>query len=133
MASRPTTRQRQLRIACGLLGVWGIACAAPRDGVLATSEFVSMTSTGIGGERTLRLDAAPGARINAKLPPTLDLEAGQRITFTGDSLTADSTYFVRSPTALLGTSPARRGTLHASVCPAGLRVCLSVEMEVSLR
>jgi hypothetical protein len=108
------------------------ACTEPRRGVIARSELLSLDLTGSRGLRMLRLDAAPGARINARLPPVLELRDGTRITFASDELTADSSYFVASPRAGLGDTRAGTGTLRASVCPADVRVCLSVALDVEL-
>lgn len=105
----------------------------PRTGLLVQSEFVTVFALGAGSDRTLRLDPAPGARINALLPPVLTLNGGERFAFDNDSLTADSSYFIGHPTTVIGATTARRATLNASVCPAGLRVCLSVELPIALR
>jgi hypothetical protein len=108
------------------------ACTEPRRGIIARSDLLSLDLTGQRGSRMLRLDAAPGARINARLPPVLELRDGTLITFSGDELTADSSYFVASPRAGLGGTRAGTGTLRASVCPADVRVCLSVALDVEL-
>lgn len=109
-----------------------IGCAEPRSGIIARSELVSLDISGPRGDRVLRLDPAPGARINARLPPMLELRSGAVLTLSADELTADSSYFVTSPQAALGATPAGSATLRASVCPSNLRVCRSVVLDVAL-
>ncbi len=81
----------------------------------------------------LTLIAAPGARINARLKPALELPDARVLRFDSPKLTADSAYFADAPAALApaGTS-LRHGTLRASVCPAGEKVCRTVELRVEL-
>lgn len=85
-----------------------------------------------GGLR-LTLIAAPGARINARLRPSLELENGPVLRFDSPRVTPDSAYFADAPTAWAppGTSLGR-GVLRASVCPAGEKVCRTVTLEVDL-
>src|SRR5438874_10988563 len=77
----------------------------------------------------LRLMAAPGVRINARLKPALELDGGMVLRFDSPYLTADSAYFAAPPTAARPSGP-RRGTLRVSVCPSGERLCRSLEMTV---
>ena len=78
----------------------------------------------------LRLVAAPGVRINARLKPALELDDGSVLRFDSPSVTPDSAYFVTGPTA---TPPdgAHRGTIRVSICPSGENLCRSVEMVVA--
>ena len=78
----------------------------------------------------LRLVAAPGVRINARLKPALELDDGTVLRFDSPSLTPDSAYFVTGPTAA-APEGARRGTLRVSVCPSGEKLCRSVELAVA--
>jgi len=73
----------------------------------------------------LRLVAAPGVRINARLKPALELDDGTVVRFDSPRLTADSAYFAAAPT------PARRGTLRVSICPSGEAICRSLEIAVA--
>ena len=108
------------------------ACATTRDGVIARTPYATLSVVSTSGVRALRLDPIDGAKINARLRPTLQLSNGERLTFHADSLTADSSYFTQSPTiALTGNGPLS-GTLMASVCPVSARVCLRVSMDVAL-
>ena len=52
----------------------------------------------------LRLVAAPGVRINARLKPALELEDGTVMRFDSPRLTADSAYFAVAPTVSFRSS-----------------------------
>ena len=78
----------------------------------------------------LRLVAAPGVQINARLKPALELDDGTVLRFDSPRVTPDSAYFAAAPT----TAPpegARRGTLRVSVCPSGEAICRSLEIAVA--
>ena len=78
----------------------------------------------------LRLVAAPGVRINARLKPALELDDGTVVRFDSPRRTADSAYFAAAPTAA-PPEGARRGTLRVSVCPSGEGLCRSLEVAVA--
>src|SRR2546430_10754654 len=75
----------------------------------------------------LRLEAAPGVRINARLKPALELDDGTVVRFDSPCVTADSAYFAAAPTAA-PPGGARRGTLRASVCSSRESICRLVDM-----
>ncbi len=79
----------------------------------------------------LRLVAAPGVRINARLKPALELDDGTVLRFDSPRVTSDSAYFAAAPTVAAPLSSSRRGTLRLSVCPAGERLCRLVVMAVA--
>ena len=96
------------------------------------STHVSMAVSADGAGFFLRLVPAAGARINAKLAPTLELVDGGRISFTIGAVDADSAYFVEPPTARIGSDgQTLDGTLRVGICPAGLNVCQSLELPVA--
>ena len=78
----------------------------------------------------LRLVAAPGVQINARLKPALGLDDGTVVRFDSPRLTADSAYFAAAPTAA-PPEGARRGTLRVSVCPSGEGICRSLAIAVA--
>ena len=78
----------------------------------------------------LRLVAAPGVQINARLKPALELDDGTVVRFDSPRRTADSAYFAAAPTAA-PPEGARRGTLRVSVCPSGEGICRSLEIAVA--
>ena len=79
----------------------------------------------------LRLVAAPGVRINARLKPALELDDGTILRFDSPRVTPDSAYFAAAPTVATPPSGSRHGTLRLSVCPAGERLCRLVVMAVA--
>ncbi len=87
---------------------------------------------GADGTR-LTLVAEPGARINARLKPALELADGTVLRFDSPHLTPDSAYFADAPTARAPTGATlKRAILRASVCPAGAQVCRTVTLAVDL-
>ena len=79
----------------------------------------------------LRLVAAPGARINARLKPALELTDGTVLRFDSPHLSADSAYYADAPTTK-GALPeeAHRGVVRASVCPGEEKFCRSYALTV---
>jgi len=116
-----------MRLIAALLLVATAACQGPggRAGGAGRAPLVVFEAG-----PPLRLMAAPGVRINARLKPALELEGGMVLRFDSPYLTADSAYFAAPPTAALPSGP-RRGTLRVSVCPSGERLCRSLEMTVA--
>jgi hypothetical protein len=78
----------------------------------------------------LRLVAAPGVQINARLKPAIELDDGTVLRFDSPQLTPDSAYFAGAPTAALPEG-AGRGTLRVSVCSSGEAICRSLAMAVT--
>jgi hypothetical protein len=79
----------------------------------------------------LVLTAAPGWKINARVKPALETTQGTILRFDSVHLTPDSAYFADPPSATVpGRPEAVRGTLRASVCAAGERVCRVVSLAV---
>lgn len=92
--------------------------------------LLSITRTrGPDGLR-LVLVGAPGARINARLRPALELTDGRVLRFDGAGLTPDSSYYTTQPELRLSEPLPRGGVIRASVCPAGLAVCREVTIPL---
>lgn len=126
-------RKRWLLIASLVTLTSGAACAhnrGPRE--LAHDDMMSLVLDASSGTRVLSLVAKPGVKINARLQPSIDRGALPAVVFDAPGRTADSTYFVMSPTASIDDVHPLRGTLRASACPEGKRVCLSVALPVDL-
>jgi hypothetical protein len=79
----------------------------------------------------LRLVAAPGVRINARLKPALELDDGTVVRFDSPHLTPDSAYFAAAPTVAASLRGSRHGTLRLSVCPSREKICRLVVMAVA--
>jgi hypothetical protein len=78
-----------------------------------------------------RLVAAPGARINARLKPALELMDGTVLRFDSPHLTADSAYFADAPTTERALpEEAHRGVVRVCVCPSDEKVCRSYDLAV---
>jgi len=109
--------------ACLFLG----ACASTDP----ESEPVSLIVTH-GGERYgLRLVAAGGVRINARLKPVLELGDGAIVRLDSRSITPDSAYFAEPPVASIAVSGQRlTGTLRVSVCVENASYCQSLILPV---
>lgn len=92
-----------------------------------------------GDSLRLVLLPAPGVEVNARLAPALELGDGAVVRFHASHLTPDSAYFAEPPVAWLpGPAPAARrgpvtGTLRASVCSVGERICRPIVLQVSAR
>lgn len=104
--------------------VAGIACTRP----LAPEALVRLE---VAGDR-LTLHPTAGARINAKVKPTLELAEGPLVFFDQGAVDADTSYFTEPPRAdFRSTGMALRGTLRVGVCPAGMSVCRSLTIPIS--
>jgi hypothetical protein len=89
-----------------------------------------------GDSLRLVLLPAPGVVVNARLAPALELDDGTVVRFCASRLTPDSAYFAE-PTVAWLPAPSRRGpvtgTLRASVCSVGERICRPLVLQVSAR
>jgi hypothetical protein len=129
-----THRNTVGRVALAALVVGGLGCArATADGVLAHNDLVSLMLESDSGTDVLRLVPQPGVKINALLKPSIERPSREPLQFDAEGRTADSAYFVVPPTARGTDLRPLRGTLLASACPTGKRVCLSVELPIDLR
>jgi hypothetical protein len=84
------------------------------------------------GQPILWLAAAPGDRINARLPPAVELEGGTIIRLAQGRVTADSAYFRESPWGIRPPGTAARGTLRVSLCRDGEGFCRTVALPLEL-
>ena len=125
---RVTTRLLALA-ATGLVAVSGsLAGCAPRP---RGESPLRVTTSPAGPDTRLTLYAASHLEINARVAPALELRNHTVIRFRSDRLTADSAYFAGPPSALLvGRHDEVHGTLRASVCEVGARVCRSLVVEI---
>jgi hypothetical protein len=109
------------RIAVFVLATLAMAAACPGRSPLVVLE----------AGPPLRLVAAPGVRINARLKPALELNDGTVSRFDSPRVTPDSAYFAAAPTAAPPVRGGRHGTLRLSVCPSGEKICRLVVMAVA--
>jgi hypothetical protein len=90
-----------------------------------------VTATPSGPDTRLTLRVGAGLKINARLPPALELGDGTILRFRTGLLTADSAYYAEPPSALLpGRHAAVHGTLRASICRDDEQVCRGLRVEI---
>jgi hypothetical protein len=75
----------------------------------------------------LTLVAAPGARINARLVPTLERRDGALFRFDPPDGLSDFNYYSDAPHLFVDGNAS--GVVRVSVCPAGEQVCRVVEVS----
>ncbi len=100
---------------------------------LGHDDLVRVMLTDSAGSRTLSLVANAGVKINARLKPSIERESLPPIEFDAPGRTEDSSYFLSSPLATIDNVRPFKGTLRASACPEGKRVCISVAVPIELR
>jgi hypothetical protein len=119
----------RLRLA-GVLILLGAAGCAARPASPEAPLVRLVGHPAVDGYR-LTLIPAAGARINARLPPELELAGGVRVRFEQTALTPDSAYFGAPPEATLERGWHHvTGTLRVGVCPAGLNVCKALAIPI---
>ena len=85
------------------------------------------------GETILAAVPAHDLRINARVPPAIELATGGVIRLTRGPVSADSSYFLEPPWEVRPAGVPIRGTLRVSFCQADERVCWSVTFPVDLQ
>lgn len=83
-----------------------------------------------GGGQLLTVVADPDFKINARLPPALDLADSTVLRFHSDSITPDSAYFTTPPTAFLAGDAPPHGKLHVGICRKTQSVCNVVTLRI---
>ena len=108
-------------------------CAAGREApLLQIVEIPNSESRLAAGTTRLVLRVLPGARINARLKPALELQTGEIYRFDSPLLTPDSAYFTAMPTLDLPESVAHSpGLVRAGICLEGETVCRTTEVAWS--
>ena len=111
------------------LGALGFAAACRHSAPDPAPLRVTATPSGPDTRLTLRAEA--GLKINARLPPALELGDGAVLRFRTGLRTADSAYYAEPPSAVLPGQHTRvHGTLRASVCRDDEQVCRGVRVEI---
>jgi hypothetical protein len=107
----------------------GLGCAESRQPLPGLMRLVVEPA---GQAFDLVLYPATGARINARLKPTIELKGGGRLTLDSPSMTSDSAYFAAPPRVRLARGQGRiDGTLRVGMCPPGLNACQALAVPVS--
>jgi hypothetical protein len=98
-----------------------------------SSEAVRVEAGTRQGERIITVIPAGGFRINARVPPALELRDGEIIRLAAGRVLPDSSYFVEPPWAPRPHGVRLRGVLRVSVCRDTERLCRTAEVPVDLR
>jgi len=77
-----------------------------------------------GSESLVTLIVPPSLRVNARVPPGLELPDGRVLRFRADRLSADSAYLLAPISAVVPfKTDTVHGTLRMSVCDTVAQVC----------
>ena len=99
-------------------------------GACAPRAIVHLESAGAQDGQLLTVVADPEFKINARLPPALDLADSTVLRFHSDSITPDSAYFTAPPTAFLPGAVPPHGRLHVGICRKTQSVCNVVTLRI---
>jgi hypothetical protein len=111
-----------------LLGLLAGAC-----GPAPSAHVVRLESATREGERVIVAIPAAGYRINARVPPALELRDGGILRLATGHVLPDSSYFVEPPWAPRPHGVRLRGVLRVSVCRDTERLCRTAAVPVDLR
>jgi hypothetical protein len=115
----------------GFLASLAIAACAAEPAPRAPAHPLAIRIEPAGDSSRLMLTATPGWTIGARLKPALETDDGLVFRFDAERLTPDSAYFAEPPFSIVpGRLAMVHGTLRASACAAGERVCRVVTMPV---
>jgi len=84
------------------------------------------------GEAILAVIPAGDLRINARVPPAIELAAGGVVRLVRGRISTDSSYFLEPPWEVRPSGVPIRGTLRVSFCRPGEAVCRSAQLPVDL-
>jgi hypothetical protein len=85
-----------------------------------------------GGEVILAVVPNQGLRLNARVPPAVELASGDVLRLARGRISKDSSYFLEPPWEVRPEGVAIRGTLRVSYCPPDEPVCRSMTIPVDL-
>jgi hypothetical protein len=85
-----------------------------------------------GRERILAVVPTEGLRINARVPPAIELAVGGIVRLARGRVSLDSSYFLEPPWEVRPSGVPIRGTLRVSFCRSDETVCRSAALPVKL-
>ena len=94
---------------------------------------VRLQAGSLAGEAILAVVPAHDLRINARVPPAIELAAGGVIRLARGRVSMDSSYFLEPPWDVRPPGVPVRGALRVSFCRADESVCRSVMLQVDLQ
>jgi hypothetical protein len=106
--------------------------AATVCGCSSAAAPVSLRERSYGGEAILAIVPAGDLRINARVPPAIELAAGGVLRLGRGRVSMDSSYFLEPPWEARPAGVPIRGTLRVSVCRPDEAVCRSAALPVDL-
>jgi len=106
--------------------------AATACGYSPAAAPVSLRARSHGGEAILAVVPAGELRINARVPPAIELAAGGIVRLARGRVSMDSSYFLEPPWEVRPPGVPIRGTLRVSFCGPDERVCKSAMLPVEL-
>ncbi len=84
-----------------------------------------------GSESLVTLIVPPSLKVNARVPPGLELHDGRILRFRADRLSADSAYLLAPIAAVVPfKTDTVHGTLRISVCDTAALVCRQLVMAL---
>ena len=93
---------------------------------------VHVQASSRGGEAVLALVPAGDLRINARVPPAIELAMGGVVRLVRGRVSMDSSYFLEPPWEVRPSGVPIRGTLRVSLCRPDEAVCRSAQLPVDL-
>lgn len=93
---------------------------------------VRLQARSLAGKGILAVVPAHDLRINARVPPAIELAAGGVIRLARGRVSVDSNYFLEPPWEIRPPGVPVRGALRVSFCRADETVCRSVMLPVDL-
>jgi hypothetical protein len=106
--------------------------AATACGYSPAAAPVSLQARSRGGEAVLTVVPAGGLRINARVPPAIELAAGGVVRLVRGRVSTDSSYFLEPPWEVRPPGVPIRGTLRVSFCRPDEAVCRLAMVPVDL-
>jgi len=94
---------------------------------------VNLQAKSRGGEAVLAVVPAGDLRVNARVPPAIELAAGGVVRLARGRVSTDSSYFLEPPWEVRPSGIPIRGTLRVSLCRPDEAVCRSAQLPVDLR
>jgi hypothetical protein len=93
---------------------------------------VSLQARSRGGAAVLTAVPAGDLRINARVPPAIELAAGGVVRLVRGRVSMDSSYFLEPPWEIRPSGVPIRGRLRVSFCRPDEAVCQSAQLPVNL-
>jgi hypothetical protein len=106
--------------------------AATACGNAPAAAPVTLRERSYGDEAILVVFPAGDLRINARVPPAIELAAGGVVRLVRGRVSTDSSYFLEPPWEVRPSGVPIRGTLRVSFCRPGEAVCRSAQLPVDL-